>query len=69
MCARQNLEFLKLAAVFTLLTCLEDVPGSTCLLFLILASAMTLTTNSIIVEPRVSHTTLQRCLVDVTQQT
>lgn len=48
---------------------LEDAPGSSCLLFLILAPAVALTTSSIIVEPGVSHTPLQRCLMGVTRQT
>lgn len=44
MYAGQDLGPLKLAVVFTLLTCLEGVPGPSCLLFLILAPATALTT-------------------------
>lgn len=61
-----GLESLKLATVFTLLTCLEDAPGSSCLLFLTLASSVALTTSSVIVEPGVSHKPLQYYLVSVT---
>lgn len=67
MYADQDLDSLKLVAVFTLLTCSEDAPGPSCLLFLILDPAMVITTISVI-EPGTSHRLLKCCLLGVTQQ-